>query len=82
MSKTYSNENTFANLNEIKKLSEGIELVDIVNPSESCVVKLMEIVSRAKCLEQFEILDDGKYFFEQPSELESPEGVGKVRVES
>ena len=53
MSKTYSNENTFANLNEIKKLSEGIELVDIVNPSESCVVKLMEIVSRAKCLEQF-----------------------------
>ena len=82
MSKTYSNENTFANLNEIKRLSEEIELVDIVNPSKNCVMKLMEIVSRAKCLEEFEILDDGEYFFEQPSRLESPEGVGKVRVES
>lgn len=82
MSKTYNNIDIFDNLNEIKRLSEEIQLVDIVNPSEDCVAKLMEIVSRARCLEKFEIIDYGEYLFEQPSQLESPEGVGKVRVES
>jgi len=78
MSKQYSNENTFANLNAIKKLSEEIELVDIINPSEDCVAKLMELVSRSKCIEEFQILEGGDLLFEGSVLVDSP-GVGKIR---
>ena len=49
-----------------------------MNPSEDCVAKLMELVARAKCIEEFQILEGGDLLFEGSVLVDSP-GVGKIR---
>ena len=79
---TYSDVSIFENFNEIKKLSEDISLLEIVNPTSSVCGKLMEIVARAKCLKEFEILPDGDLLYDNPSRVESPEGEGQASVKA
>ena len=79
---TYSDVSIFENFNEIKKLSEDISLLEIVNPTSSVCGKLMEIVARAKCLKEFEILPDGDLFYNNPSRVGSPEGEGQASVKT
>ena len=78
MSKTYKNDDTFTHLNEIKRLSEEIRLSDILNPDKDCVAKIIELVSRGRCLKEFEILTDGDLLYEQRFGDDVP-GVGKIR---
>ena len=42
----------------------------------------MEIVARAKCLKEFEILPDGDLLYDNPSRVESPEGEGQASVKT
>ena len=42
----------------------------------------MEIVARAKCLEEFEILPDGDLLYDNPSRVGSPEGEGQASVKA
>ena len=79
---SYSNVNTFENCNEIKKLSLEISLLEIINPTLTVCRKLMEIVARAKCMKEFELLPDGHLLYNNPSRAGSPEGVGKARVKT
>jgi hypothetical protein len=79
---SYDTVNTFENCNAIKKLSLEISLLEIVNPTSNVCRKLMEIVARAKCLKEFELLPDGDMLYDRPSRAESPEGAGKARVKT
>ena len=67
----YTNDNVFTNCNEIRRLANEINLFDIVDPSSNIEGKLMEIVSRAKCLNEFEILPDGERWFGESSREEA-----------
>ena len=79
---TYSDVNIFENCNEIKKLSQDISLLEIINPTSVVCGKLMEIVARAKCLKEFEILPDGDLLYDDPSRVGSPEGEGQASVKA
>jgi len=79
---TYSDVNIFENCNEIKKLSQDISLLEIINPTSVVCGKLMEIVARAKCLKEFEILPDGDLLYDGPSRVGSPEGEGQASVKA
>tara|TARA_R100000781_G_scaffold111700_1_gene78350 strand:- start:144 stop:413 length:270 start_codon:yes stop_codon:yes gene_type:complete len=63
----YTNDGVFTNCNEIRRLANEISLFDIIDPSSSIEGKLMEIVSRARCLNEFEILPDGERWFGESS---------------
>ena len=63
----YTDDGVFINCNEIRRLANEISLFDIIDPSSSIEGKLMEIVSRAKCLSEFEILPDGERWFGESS---------------
>jgi|TARA_R110000824_G_scaffold8548_2_gene38740 hypothetical protein len=63
----YTDDGVFINCNEIRRLANEIDLFDIVDPSSNIEGKLMEIVSRAKCLSEFEILPDGERWFGESS---------------
>jgi len=79
---TYSDVSIFENCNEIKKLSQDISLLEIINPTSHVCGKLMEIVARAKCLKEFEILSDGDLLYNKPSRAGSPEGEGQASVKA
>ena len=63
-------------------LKTVMRLLEIVNPTSSVCGKLMEIVARAKCLKEFEILPDGDLFYNNPSRVGSPEGEGQASVKT
>ena len=67
----YTNDSVFTNCNEIRRLANEISLFDIIDPSSSIEAKLMEIVSRARCLNEFEILPDGERWFGESSREEA-----------
>tara|TARA_R110002020_G_scaffold252373_1_gene466282 strand:+ start:127 stop:372 length:246 start_codon:yes stop_codon:yes gene_type:complete len=48
----------FTNINEIRKLGNEIELLDVINPTSSTYGKIAELLSRVKALKEFEILSD------------------------
>jgi hypothetical protein len=79
---SYSDVSVFENCNAIKKLSQNISLLEIINPTSVVCGKLMEIVARSKCLKEFELLPDGDLLYNNPSRVESPEGAGKARVKT
>jgi len=85
-SERYHSIDTFTNCNEIKKLSNSIMLSDIITPNSETASKLIEIVARARCLTDFELLPDGHILFSNcehgASRVESPEGVGQVSVKT
>jgi hypothetical protein len=82
MNGEYNNDSTFTNCNEIKKIAGAISMIDIINPTSAVCGKLMEIVARAKCLKDFELIPDGDLLYNNPSRAESPEGDGKARVKT
>lgn len=79
---SYTNVSTFENCNQIQRLSNEISLLDIINPTSAVCGKLMEIVARAKCLKEFEILSDGDLLYNKPSRAGSPEGEGQASVKA
>ena len=78
----YDNDDVFTNCNRIRELAGEFDLIDIIDPTSAVCGKLMEIVARAKCLKEFELIPDGHTLFKDPSREESPEGVGQVRARS
>ena len=82
MNGEFDNESSFTNSNEIKRLAGEINMIDIINPTSAVCGKLMEIVARAKCLKDFELLPDGHLLYNKPLRAESPEGDGKARVKT
>jgi len=80
--KSFDTDNTFDNWNQLKKLADEINITDIVDPTYETYSKLMELVSRAKNLKEFEILPDGDFIYKNTSMIESPEGAGQVRVKT
>lgn len=78
-SEAYRTIDTFTNCNEIKKLSNSILLSDIINPDNKTASKLMEIVARARCLTDFEVLPDD---YALTSRVESPGGAGQASVKT
>ena len=53
----------FTNINEIRKLGNEIELLDVINPTSSTYGKIAELLSRVKALKEFELLSDGENLF-------------------
>ena len=53
----------FTNINEIKKLGNEIELLDVINPTSCTYGKIAELLSRVKALKEFELLSDGENLF-------------------
>lgn len=53
----------FTNINEIRKLGNEIELLDVINPTSSTYGKIAELLSRVKALKEFELLSDGESLF-------------------
>ena len=51
------------NINEIRKLGNEIELLDVINPTSSTYGKIAELLSRVKALKEFELLSDGESLF-------------------
>ena len=78
----YDNDDVFTNCNRIRELASEINLIEIIDPTSAVCGKLMEIVARAKCLKEFELIPDGDSLFNEPSREESPEGAGQVRARS
>jgi len=79
---SYDSANTFENCNELKRLADEIDMSDIIDPTSTVCGKLMDIVARAKCLKEFELLPDGDLLYNRPSRAESPEGVGQASVKT
>jgi len=50
----------FTNINEIRKLGNEIELIDVINPTSCTYGKIAELLSRVKALKEFELLSDGE----------------------
>tara|TARA_R100000687_G_C6368611_1_gene126876 strand:+ start:247 stop:498 length:252 start_codon:yes stop_codon:yes gene_type:complete len=63
MADSFDNVDVFTNINEIKKLGDEIQLLDVINPSSSTYGKLAELLSRVKALKEFELLSDGENLF-------------------
>ena len=53
----------FTNINEIRKLGNEIELLDVINPTSSTYGKIAELLSRVKALKEFELLSDGESLY-------------------
>ena len=53
----------FTNINEIRKLGNEIELLDVINPTSCTYGKIAELLSRVKALKEFELLSDGENLF-------------------
>jgi hypothetical protein len=54
----YDDVSVFVNINEIKRLAAEIDIVDMLDPTAPVLGKLAEMVSRARSLEEFELLGD------------------------
>ena len=63
MAGSFDNVDVFTNINEIKKLGNEIELLDVINPTSSTYGKIAELLSRVKALKEFELLSDGESLF-------------------
>ena len=60
MAGSFDNVDVFTNINEIKKLGNEIELIDVINPTSCTYGKIAELLSRVKALKEFELLPDGE----------------------
>ena len=58
MSNSFDDIDVFTNINEIKKLGDEIQLLDVINPTSSTYGKIAELLSRVKALKEFELLSD------------------------
>ena len=58
MAGSFDNVDVFTNINEIKKLGNEIELLDVINPTSCTYGKIAELLSRIKALKEFELLSD------------------------
>ena len=63
MAGSFDNVDVFTNINEIRKLGNEIELLDVINPTSSTYGKIAELLSRVKALKEFELLSDGESLF-------------------
>ena len=60
MAGSFDDIDVFTNINEIKKLGNEIELLDVINPTSCTYGKIAELLSRVKALKEFELLSDGE----------------------
>ena len=58
MAGSFDNVDVFTNINEIRKLGNEIELIDVINPTSCTYGKIAELLSRIKALKEFELLSD------------------------
>tara|TARA_R100000963_G_C4621299_1_gene88722 strand:- start:576 stop:815 length:240 start_codon:yes stop_codon:yes gene_type:complete len=58
MAGSFDNVDVFTNINEIKKLGNEIEILDVINPTSCTYGKIAELLSRIKALKEFELLSD------------------------
>ena len=58
MAGTFDNVDVFTNINEIRKLGNEIEILDVINPTSCTYGKIAELLSRIKALKEFELLSD------------------------
>jgi len=63
LNNSYDDVDVFTNLNEIKKLGDDIQLLDVINPTSSTYGKIAELLSRIKSLREFELITDGEQLF-------------------
>ena len=63
MAGSFDDIDVFTNINEIKKLGNEIELLDVINPTSCTYGKIAELLSRVKALKEFELLSDGENLF-------------------
>ena len=63
MAGSFDDIDVFTNINEIRKLGNEIELIDVINPTSSTYGKIAELLSRVKALKEFELLSDGESLF-------------------
>jgi len=63
MAGSFDDIDVFTNINEIRKLGNEIELLDVINPTSSTYGKIAELLSRVKALKEFELLSDGESLF-------------------
>ena len=61
LNNSYDDVDVFTNLNEIKKLGDDIQLLDVINPTSSTYGKIAELLSRVKAIKEFEILSDDMF---------------------
>jgi sulfatase maturation enzyme AslB (radical SAM superfamily) len=60
MAGSFDDIDVFTNINEIRKLGNEIELIDVINPTSCTYGKIAELLSRVKALKEFELLSDGE----------------------
>ena len=60
MAGSFDDVDVFTNINEIRKLGNEIELIDVINPTSCTYGKIAELLSRVKALKEFELLSDGE----------------------
>ena len=60
MAGSFDNIDVFTNINEIRKLGNEIEILDVINPTSCTYGKIAELLSRIKALKEFELLSDGE----------------------
>ena len=58
MAGSFDDIDVFTNINEIRKLGNEIELLDVINPTSCTYGKIAELLSRVKALKEFELLSD------------------------
>ena len=58
MAGSFDNIDVFTNINEIRKLGNEIEILDVINPTSCTYGKIAELLSRIKALKEFELLSD------------------------
>ena len=63
MAGSFDNVDVFTNINEIRKLGNEIELLDVINPTSCTYGKIAALLSRVKALKEFELLSDGENLF-------------------
>jgi len=63
MAGSFDDIDVFTNINEIRKLGNEIELLDVINPTSCTYGKIAELLSRVKALKEFELLSDGESLF-------------------
>jgi len=63
MAGSFDDIDVFTNINEIRKLGNEIELLDVINPTSCTYGKIAELLSRVKALKEFELLSDGENLF-------------------
>tara|TARA_R100000152_G_C6738089_1_gene162051 strand:+ start:287 stop:520 length:234 start_codon:yes stop_codon:yes gene_type:complete len=58
MDNSFDDIDVFTNINEIKRLGDEIQLLDVINPTSSTYGKIAELLSRVKALKEFELLSN------------------------